>query len=315
MALLHSDKELFNKIEQIVFSANNFVLFVPYIKKSILLKLLANISFSEDNAIITTWKPQDIALGSSDIEIYPLCKQKRITLLINNRIHLKSFVINDFKSSVVTSSNISARGFALSQNYNYELGTFIPDLSIEDKIYYDKIIEESEEVTQAYYDQVKEQSRTLELKKGMPEEFNIKKDISDREFLLTALPMTDDVETLTDIYNGNRAYEDDILRSAEHDLRLYNISRGYSEIDFKKILKKKFFNHKFIKNLIEFVGEGKYFGEASSWLHDNCTNVPTPRRFEVKEALQRIYNFIVSLSDGRYIVEVPKSHSKYLRKL
>ena len=315
MELLHSDTGLFKKIRTFISSASNFVLFSPYIKEMILSQLFKDIAISENNTIITTWRPQDIAFGVSDIEVYPLCKEKGVTLLLNNRVHLKSYIIDNFKTCIITSSNITDRGLAVSPNFNFELGVVVEGLNIEDKIYFDKIIEQSEEITQSYYEQVKEQVEKLDLQKDMPDNFEIKKDPSDKEFLFTALPMSDDIELLFDIYNGNRNYDEETLRSAEHDIRIYKIPLGYSEQEFRKILKEKYFNHPFIEKFLEFIGDGKYFGEATEWLHNNCTTVPTPRRYEIKSALQRIYKFTESLSEGEYIVEVPKKYSETLRKV
>ena len=297
MALLHSNTKLFDKLKNFISSSKNFVLFAPYIKEKPLLNLLYVIAACENSTIITTWKPRDIALGISDISVYPLCREKNITLLINNRIHLKAYTIDDFTSCIVTSSNVSARGLALNKNYNYELGAFIDELNIDDKIYFDTIIEESNEVTQSYYEQVMEQVGKFELKKYMPDNFELKKDPSDKEFLLTALTMSDDIELLFDIYSGNHNYDEETLRSAEHDIRIYKIQHGYSEKEFRKILKQNFFNHPFIQDFLEFIGDGKYFGEATEWLHNNCTTVPTPRRYEIKSALKRIYKFTESLSE------------------
>jgi hypothetical protein len=315
MALLYSDIDLFNKIQTFVCSANNFVLFVPYIKAAILSKLLDGITVCQDNAIITTWKPQDIALGVTDIDVFPLCQEKGITLLINNRIHLKSYIINDFRSSIVTSSNISNRGFALKPNYNYELGAFIAELDIDDKIYFDMIIEESKEVTQSFFTQVKKQVSSLQLRRKMPEEFDIEKDTKDKDFLITALPMSENVDNLIDIYMGNRNYDEATLRSAMHDLRLYKISPSCEKEAFLKLLKINFFDHPFIIKFLKYNNIGKSFGTLTEWLHNNCVTVPSPRRSDFKSALQRIFRFVIYLSDGAYIIEVPKSRSEILRKI
>lgn len=314
MELLHSDTGLFKKIRSFISSANNFVLFSPYIKEAILSKLFKDITISEHNTVVTSWKPQDIVLGVSDIEIYPLCKEKGVTLLLNNRIHLKSYIINDFKTCIITSSNITARGLAVNPNFNFELGVLVEGLNVEDKTYFDKIIEQSEEITQSYYEQVKEQVENLDLQKDMPEDFKIKKDPSEKEFLITALPMSDNMELLFDVYNGNHNYDEETLRSAEHDIRIYKIPYGYSEQEFRIILKKNYFNHPFILKFLEFIDDGKYFGEATEWLHKNCTTVPTPRRYEIKSALKRIFKFTETLSEGFYVIEVPKRHSMFLKK-
>ena len=53
-------------------------LYVPYIKTKILAKLIE--SLDNKITIITTWEPNDLLTGSSELELYPFCKQKKITL-------------------------------------------------------------------------------------------------------------------------------------------------------------------------------------------------------------------------------------------
>jgi len=314
MSLLHSNQYLFDKIRDFFCESSNFCIFSPYIKSDVLLRLLKDAKNRCTN-IITTWKPQDIALGASDIEVYKICKKFDIGLLVNNRIHLKAYIRNDFSSCIVTSSNVSARGLALTKMYNYELGAIVENLDVSDKIYFDKIIEESKDVTQSYYDQVKAQAEKLVLTKEMPEQFEIKKTPSDKGFLLTALPMSDGFDVLFDIYNGNRSYSDDVVRSAEHDVRLYGLAVGENETSFQKRLKSSFFKHPFIIKFLKYNGDGRHFGDLTHWLHNTCTTVPTPRRFVIKDALKRLFVFVVELSDGKYVIDVPGEHSELLKKV
>jgi hypothetical protein len=315
MQTTQSDKNLFDKVRSFLATAENFTIFAPYIQSGLLMNLLKGHNGHLTNTIITSWKPQDVALGISDIEVYNFCKDFEITLLVNNRIHLKAYTINEFASCYITSSNISKKGLAVGANHNYELGVFVDQLGIKDRIYFDQIIEEAEEVTQSYYEQVKEQVDKLVLKKDMIKDFDIKSEGAAKSYLLTALPMSDSVEALSDIYQGNdKNLSEDMIRSCEHDIRLYQIPRNLKDKDFKSHLKEAYFNHRFIKDFLKFNGEGKHFGELTSWLHDHCTSVPTPRRFEIKEALQRVFKFTVALSEGEYEALVPYRRSQKLSK-
>ena len=79
---------LFEKIKNYfekMISDEQIFLYVPYIKTKILEKLLEDI----ENAItiITTWHPNDLLTGSSELKLYPFCKERGITLYINNKRH------------------------------------------------------------------------------------------------------------------------------------------------------------------------------------------------------------------------------------
>lgn len=315
MITLHSNKDLFFKIKDFIGSSENFTLFVPYIQARFLSELLESYKGNPTQTIVTSWKPQDIALGISDIEVFPYCRDNGITLLVNNRIHLKAYAINNYDSCIITSSNISGKGLAIDQNYNYEMGVIVNELEIEDKIYFDQIIEASVKVKQEYYDQAKNQIESIELKKEMIESFEFRFEDKTKYFLLTALPMSEDVKTLYSVYQGDYGdFSEEVIRSAEHDIRLYGIPRKKSKSEFERFLKSSYFSHPFIKAFLDFNCAGKHFGELSSWLHNSCSTVPTPRRFEIKEALQRIFSFTVTLSNGVYRIEIPYEHSQVLKK-
>ena len=55
---------------------------------------------------------------------------------------------------------------------------------------------------------------------------------------------------------------------------------------------------------LESTGE-IYFGTAKDWVHKNCADVPTPRKFEITENIQILYRWIVKLGNGKYIVDRP----------
>ena len=65
-------------------------IFVPFIKTKVFKKLVENL-YSKI-VVITTWDTRDILTGSSELDLYPVCKEKGISLYINNEIHLKVFV-------------------------------------------------------------------------------------------------------------------------------------------------------------------------------------------------------------------------------
>ena len=69
-----------------------------------------------------------------------------------------------------------------------------------------------------------------------------------------------------------------------------------------------------IKELLDYNGDGRRFGDLSHWLHNKCTDVPVPRRAKIKEFLQRIITFTVELSN-EYKIDKPGEKSQILRKL
>jgi hypothetical protein len=305
MKTLKSKINFFEELKGLIDSAQNEIsIFSPYIKTGALTNLLDESSKSVNVAIITTWKPADLALGYSDLKLYPFCEKRNIPLLLNKNIHLKAIIIDNMKSAYIGSGNITNAGLAIGNRFNYELGVINDDLSLDDKIYFDKIISEAEPVDDEYYQKVKQRVEELD-KPKFDEEFDI--DLTQKkDFLLSSLPMSNNVDEFYDHYSrpdNDHGSEEDI-RSAEHDRRLYQIPRGLNKTEFDKLLIQNFLRHPFIFEYLNFIGDGKYFGELSAWLHDKVTTVPTPRRYDIKKTQNRVNSFILHLSD-EYAEEIP----------
>ena len=279
-------------------------IFSPYINTGALTNLLKKSPTSLSVTIITTWKPADLALGYSDLKLYPFCKERNIPLLLNKNIHLKAIVIDNMKSAYIGSGNITNAGLALGDKYNYELGVINENLTLDDKIYFDKIISEAEPVDDEYYQKVKQRVEELD-KPKFDEEFDIEL-TNKKDFLLSSLPMSNNVDEFYDHYSrpDNDYGSEEDIRSAEHDRRLYQIPRGHNKTEFDKLLIQNFLRHPFIVEYLDFIGDGKYFGKMSAWLHDKVTTVPTPRRYDIKKTQNRVNSFILHLSD-EYAEEIP----------
>ena len=301
------------KLSDFINNSQGLFIFSPYIKLETLKELLGENKNAK--AVFVRWEPKDLILGSSDLEIYPYLKAKGITLYRNSRLHLKAY-LDEYKNCFLTSANISSRALNLPpySNYNYEIGTVVADLKIEDRLYFSIIESDSILITDNIYKQLSEQ--LPEKKKEFPdeEEFHFKIEAPDKDFLISALPMTYSIETLYRIYEDKEFVNDLELNCVLHDLAIYKIPLGLPSAEFGEKLTEAFFSHRFIKGFLqklESTGE-IYFGTAKDWIHKNCTDVPIPRKWEITENIQILYKWIVKLGNGKYKVDVPGSHSERL---
>ena len=203
-------------------------------------------------AVFVRWEPKDIITGASDLEIYPYLKSKGISLFRNPRIHLKAY-LDDFKRCFLTSANISSRALNLPpySNYNYEIGTIVENLGIEDRLYFNIIESDSILITDNIYSQLKEQ--LPEKKKEFPDEedFHFKIEAPDKDFLISSLPMTYSVETLYKTYEVKEYTNETELNCVLHDLALFKIPLGLSSTEFRQKVTESFFSHKFVKGFLE----------------------------------------------------------------
>jgi hypothetical protein len=294
-------------------NSNSLYVFAPYIKVETLKALIDE----QENvkAIFVRWETKDLILGSSDLEIYPYLKKKGITLYRNSRLHLKAYLDGN-KKCFLTSANISSRALNIPiySNYNYEIGTIVEDLSIEDRLYFSTIESDSILITDNIFAQLSEQ--LPEKKKEFPKEseFTLKFEAPEKFFLISSLPMTIDVETLIKIYEDKSCNNEVELNCAIHDLATYKIPFGLPVDEFRSKLEFEFFNHPFIKLFLDRLNENgeMFFGEVKMFIHHNCSDVPLPRRWQITKNIQILYRWVVTLGKGKYKVDVPSSHSERL---
>jgi len=287
-------------------SGRSIKIYVPYVKLQTIRVLIEE----RDNiaAVFVRWEPRDLIHGASDLDIYPYLKSKGIALYRNPRLHLKAY-IDDYKRCFLTSANISSRALNLPPypDYNYEIGTIVEDLGINERYYFNVIENDSMLINDEVFDQIKEQLPSK--KESFPEEddFQISLSSLDKEFLLYSLPMSYSVDVLCDFYVFNR-YESEVdMNCALHDLAIYNIPLNMSASEFLERLAESFFAHRFIqKFLVNLDRDGEiYFGSAKKWIHANCVDVPLPRRWEITQNVQILYRWVVRLGNGKYAVDSP----------
>ncbi len=314
--LLKSGLDLSSELKNFVQQSERSNVFVPYVKLQSLEELYKDIVTPE--VLVVRWDPMDFVSGVSDIEIFDFCKKNNITLYRNPRLHLKAFISN-FEKCFLGSANITSKGINIPENpiHNYELATIVDNLSIEDRLYFNIILNESSLITDNIYQQILKQIPEAKARFPKPSKFKIGIEYPDKNFLISSLPMTYDLDILQSIYK-EREHPDEVeLNCALHDLALYGITFGLSEIDFVERLSVSFFKHPFIIGFLDQLDEkGElYFGEAKAWIQNNCSDVPTPRKWEITSNIQILYRWIERLGDGKYGVDRPNySERLYLIK-
>ena len=73
-------------------SEKQIFLFVPFIKVSVLEKLIEGIE--NKIIIITDWSKRNLIAGSSELKLYPFCEKRKIPLYHNEKLHLKAYSVN-----------------------------------------------------------------------------------------------------------------------------------------------------------------------------------------------------------------------------
>jgi hypothetical protein len=241
MGTITSDStEPFNSFKSFLINAKyEIVIFCPYINYEILTRLLP--SNKIDITIVTTCKIRDMISGFSDINLFNSIESSDINLFINNRLHLKSLII-DWEKYIYGSANLTRSGLGVSERYNYELVSNVKELNFKIHVYFKKILSNSVLLNKQLLSKIKELYSTQK-EDYMVQEPNFETDTNNNEFLISSLPMTKDIDLLYNIYENkdNKSIGDNDYKCALHDIALYNIPFGLVKEKFINHLKNEFF--------------------------------------------------------------------------
>ncbi|NOX66563.1 MAG: hypothetical protein GXO85_12445 [Chlorobi bacterium] len=324
--LYRNGENLKEELVNFLSNKKNITIFSPYVKATTLKKLLDSPGLKCEQ-IIVRWEPKDLAIGSSDLEVYDLCKEYSIALYMNSRIHLKLFT-NNFQDTFLGSANISERAISdTNSKYNYEICAHTPLIDRADRLYLNKVINESILVTDEIYTAIKEQ--IPEISPDINKKTFVFPDITNEksDFLISKLPMIDSPELLWKLFSGEK--EPDSLEQENcfcHDVILYKV-KATNKSAFYEDLANCFFDLPFIKSFLEEVKnakrttrngdvrEGLQFGSVKIWFSNNTTSVPSPRPFELTTNVQILYTWIEILSDGKYSITTPGARSQVIKKV
>lgn len=139
---------------------------------------------------------------------------------------------------------------------------------------------------------------------------------ADKRFSRLSLPSSPNPESLFRFYqtlNGaDRA--DTEVAAFMHDLALYQIPEGLEREEFFKTLGERFTTHAFIRAIVQLIrDEGSArFGLVNEWLTTNCSDKPTPYRWEMKSATRCLYGWL-DFFYAEISWDVPGSHSMVIR--
>jgi hypothetical protein len=268
------------------------LLIAPFIQADALKALLQHFDNSKLQ-VITSWTASNLARGVSDPNIYKVLKEMAVPLYIHPNIHLKLFVFDD-DDAFHTSANITRKGLGLQSNRNIEVGCRLT-LELNDWLRINDLLETSCRVTDQVYAKA---MRYVEMNKNasppLPP-FDLPANDVMHPFSRQSLPQCPTPEELWDFY-CDRSVAVSPRAAYFHDLWLYKISNGnLSREDFMSQLGEAFRSHPFVKAIILLLIDKRtlHFGAVNSWITGSCSDRPTPSRWEIKPATQRLYKVSV----------------------
>ena len=268
----------------------------PFIQEGALASLLGDIKVSDEFEVITRWRPEDISSGVSDPEVFNFLAENNYKLWIHNDIHLK-LLITESDQCFVGSANITGRGLGLSSAGNVEAGHWCT-LEAEDIQELHALFGESRIVTQQIYELVAEHKRKSPAPTPRQDPFEFPDD--EKPFTLLSLPAIENPQRFLILAASSDFKDDDERHRFLHDCALLSLGSSspnnhwFVDADSEDVLISSFAHFEFAQELSDLLEEEKsmHFGRVTSWIHDRCEEVPLPYRWEVKEAVNRLYNWL-----------------------
>ena len=279
--------------EEIVF------LISPFIQSKALSQLQGISQFGHNLSIITRWNAEDILSGVSDLDIYPILKSQGIRLYINKHIHLKMLIYSN-NITFIGSGNVTSHGLGFCANPNVEVGVF-SSIDFDDWKRIFALIEDSILVDDEMYQKAVEYRNKYRLAPLPLPDFVLnesEKIVKQRRkaFSLNVLPASESPQVL--YQNKETICQKSIdlnkLSPFLHDMLIYNLSSDTNEEEFMHDLKTSFLSTQFVSELIAYIKKSAplNFGHISSWIHDHCSDVPLPYRYEIKKYVAILYTWL-----------------------
>ena len=258
--------------------------------------------------VVSSWKKEDLAQGSSDLECYEICKKNKWKFKILNDLHAKMMLI-DGKELFIGSPNLTGKGMYLVPVSNKEMGIKVKATDT-DKIIIQNLLDEAILTDDEIYKSLIDWKKNLpEIKKTIYPEFPqlIKDKLKEnyKKLWVHNFPWSDIKELLNDPGKNNQ----DII----HDLELFGVaSKDKKEIG--KEIKENFLNSKIFNWLISKLKNSEnqeiYFGSLSSIIHNSLLDDPKPYRQDVKKLQANLYAYIKYFKPANIIHERPNISEK-----
>tara|TARA_B100001057_G_scaffold252078_1_gene252347 strand:- start:15 stop:992 length:978 start_codon:yes stop_codon:yes gene_type:complete len=299
-----------NFLGQSLERANNEVIILSAFVKSIGINWLEE-KLKNKNikcTIISRWKKNDLAEGSSDLECYLLSKKNNWKFKVLKDLHAKIMLV-DQKELFIGSPNLTGKGMYLIPVPNKEMGVKLEANENDVKII-TSLVDESILVDDEIFESLLKWKNSLtKIEKPSYPDFpkNIKDKFNEKynKLWVHNFPWVTAEELL-------KAFP--INENIKHDLELFGLQKDNLE---KNIIKNNLLNSKIYFWLINQIKKQEnheiYFGNLSSIIHNSLLDDPKPYRKNIKELQSNLYSYIKYFLEDNIIIDVPYEKSERLR--
>lgn len=302
--------KLFSKAKE------EIVIVAPFIKRKVIEILIENVPATIPIVCVTRWRPDEIALGVSDLEVWPLLQQRgNAKLQIYYNLHAKYYRADH--KCIVGSANLTAAALGFSSKPNLELVVEIPSQHPVLQAFEHQLAGLATNVTDQIYDDISiivEQFKEHLLPKQLKPTMNHSTTkTSNFEMYARTLIWWPKMRHPSDLYNVYITEVEELLdesvKAGRDDLASLGVPINLTETMFYGYIASLLQQQPLVKHINEYLYQPQRFGAMTEYLRKFFIDLefdPMPNTTVLWQTLMRWLTFFLP---QRYEITVP-NHSE-----
>ncbi len=270
----------FALIEKLNASTQKVIIFSAFLKEDAVRWILDRTK-AGNITIVTRWLPYDIVTGASDLSCYRICRDLGVNFGISSGLHGKVYYIDNHV--LLGSSNATARGLALTKDYNDEFGTsYIASKTDDNNItnYMRSVTWVDDKLYSLIESDVLRMPPVRDVTQGWSEQVQLELEKPNNYIWVHELPFNEPSE-LQENYKIDSS-------SIDHDFELLGIDKGNFSVQQAIDAFRNSQAFSWCYNIVRESG-ALSFGEFTAKLHNAVLDDPTPYRREIKELTKVLF--------------------------
>lgn len=292
------------------------LLVAPFMKRTVLEKLFKAIHSDVVVHCITRWRPEEIAQGVSDLEVWHVVQNRPNTVLwLHNNLHAKYYRVDN--QCLIGSANLTHTALGWVQNPNYELLIKLPAGLAELVRFENDLWTSCFRVTEEFVQQMLQLVALIKteykpLFTSLPEQDSL------GTIMLTNykddwwIPTLRHPEELYRVYHGNHeSLTITTLHEAHKELQIFAIPLGLSESAFKQYCGIILLQQPIVRKIDILLISPQRFGAVRQFLRSlPCAEQPN---FDATYVWQTLIRWLFYFLPERYI-QLPSRHSEVIQR-
>lgn len=288
-------------------ASSSIVLIAPFIKYDALDRVLKDASLEADLTVVTRWRPSEIAVGVSDIDVYQIINDFGGELYLRWDLHAKYYRSDEHL--LIGSANLTSTALGWVQQPNLEI---LVETDFIDHINFEReVMSNATQVNSEVFSWFQEAALDWDIEDHDPTTTRLilepDADIDSRCWIpLTRMP--EDLFTYYESENADLLTDNQIMYAAE-DLARLGVPNGLNVSAFRNAVRACLGTTPFFQDLDYFLSKPRRFGEVRQYLV-NQYSLTTENATIVWQTTIRWLNYFFP---DRYIYKKPR-HSEIIER-